>query len=84
MQWSKEYLNTLQQRVKWNKASANVKVGQFVSIIDSSLLKEGRWPLGRIVEVFTGDDGLVRAAKVHTVDGDYVRPILKLSVFPID
>ena len=35
------------------------------------------WPLGRIVRVYPGPDGLVRAADVHG-GGENLRPISKL------
>lgn len=84
VQWSKEYLKTLQQRTKWNKPSKNIQIGEFVSIIDASLLNDGHWPMGRITEVFPGQDGLVRAVKVHTSKGDYVRPVVKISRLPVN
>ena len=47
------------------------------------LVKDGEfnrhhWPVGIIVKVFTGDDGLVRAVEVR-IDGKvYSRPVAKL------
>ncbi|XP_030747675.1 uncharacterized protein LOC115876126 [Sitophilus oryzae] len=56
--WSKDYLNSLQQRSKWQTRQENVKEGILV------LLKEDneppmRWPLGRIVSVHPGSDNLL-------------------------
>ena len=38
------------------------------------------WPLGRIVEVFSGKDGLVRVVNVKTKSGIYKRPVNKLAL----
>ena len=48
-------------------------------IIDPTLLIDG----GRISEVFYGEDGLVRSAKIRTSQGIYDRPIVKLCRLPI-
>ncbi|KRY03936.1 hypothetical protein T12_15430, partial [Trichinella patagoniensis] len=37
-----------------------------------------RWPLGRIVELLTGGDGLTRLAKVKTAGGTLCRSIRML------
>lgn len=41
-----------------------------------------RWPLGRIVEVFPGKDGIVRAVSVKTKTGTYSRPVVKVCPLP--
>ena len=40
------------------------------------------WPLGRIVEVFSGKDGLVRVVNAKTKNGIYKRPVHKLVLLP--
>ena len=37
-----------------------------------------RYPLGRVTNVFTSADNLVRTVEVKTQNGTYVRPISKL------
>ena len=61
----KEYLPNLQQQQKWNTTRPNLKIDDLVLIMDKSYSR-GQWPLGRVVEVFPGEDGLVRAASVKT------------------
>ena len=79
--WSREYLNTLQQRWKWSRPRDNLTVGEVVMIIDPSLLRgHGRWPLGRVVAVHPGQDHRVR---VITATDDYVRPITKVVRLPV-
>lgn len=82
--WGREYLNTLQQRVKWIRPRQNISPGDLVVIVDPSLLRPtGRWPLGRVVSVHPGQDGLVRVATVKTDTSTYTRPITKIVPLPL-
>ncbi len=38
------------------------------------------WPLGRVVEVYLGQDSLVRAVSVKTACGVYRRSVVKVAV----
>ena len=62
----KEYLPNLQIRQKWNKECRNFKKDDIVLVVDETVPR-GAWPLGRILEVKTGRDGLVRAVLVKTM-----------------
>ena len=42
-----------------------------------------QWKIGRIKEVYTGNDGLVRVVKVKSQQYDLIRPIVKLRKLPI-
>ena len=82
--WSRDVLPTLTPRRKWNVQNRNVKVNDFVIVSDSNTVR-GKWNTGKIVEVFQGDDGLVRNVKVKTTAGIYSRPISKISViYPVE
>lgn len=70
-QWSWEYLHTLQQRHKWTRGRSNLQPGDIVVVLDSTLLHNGRWPLGRVLRTFAGRDNLVRAAEIRTATGIY-------------
>ncbi|CAB0027785.1 unnamed protein product [Trichogramma brassicae] len=53
--WSREYLNTLQQRTKWSRRRDSLTLGDMVLLMDPALLQpSGRWPLGRVIEVHHG------------------------------
>ena len=52
-------------------------VDDVVLIVDQSTVR-GQWPLGRVCEVSTGRDGLVRSVRLQTKTGEMVRPISKL------
>ena len=40
----------------------------------------GKWSVGRVTEVFPGQDGKVCNLKVRTATGIYSRPISKIAV----
>lgn len=80
--WSQDYITTLQNRNKWHKP-VPVKPGQMV-IIREDNLPTMQWRLGRIEDVFPGQDGLVRVANVRTGTKVIRRPIAKLCLLPID
>ena len=63
--WRKEFLLGLQERQKWDVARPNLEIGDVVLLVDDDL-KRNKWPMGRIVGVFPGDDGLVRKVDVKT------------------
>ncbi|XP_059051883.1 uncharacterized protein LOC131846565 [Achroia grisella] len=74
--WLREYLPTLRSRGP-HRGTATVAEGDVVLIADSSLPR-GLWPLGRIVKVYPGPDGVVRVADVLTKGGTLRRPVRKL------
>ena len=78
--WRKEYLLNLQQRQKWNSVHPNLCVGDVVLLVDDDV-KRNRWPMGRIVEVFPSEDGLVRSVSVRTAgtgSSTLSRPVTKV------
>ena len=77
--WTKEYLVTLRQRTKWHGACRNVKENDLVLLISSNTPRNN-WSTGRVVEAYSGPDGLVRSARVRLKDTELVRPITKLCV----
>jgi hypothetical protein len=75
--WLKEYLPQLQLRQKWLKTNPNLKVGDIVLIVDENSPR-GLWPMGLVISVSPGRDGLVCSAKIRTKSTTLVRPITKL------
>jgi len=75
--WTREYIANIQHRQKWLQPSINLKVDDIVLVVDE-LTHRNQWPLGRIVQVFTGPDGLVRSATVKTQSSVLKRPVTKL------
>ncbi|GFQ80136.1 integrase catalytic domain-containing protein [Trichonephila clavata] len=80
--WSTEYLSHLQTRAKWTVPSPNLRVNQLVLLKDPNT-KPLDWPMGRILEVFPGDDGLVSVVEVKTSSGILRRAIQKIVPLPI-
>ena len=82
--WMNEYLPSLQQRTKWaNEELSEPRVGDLVWIIDRNV-HPFNYPLGRIEEVYKGDDKVTRSALVKTGTGSYKRPVIKLIQVNID
>ena len=54
-QWSRQYLNTLQQRLKWTRGQSNLQSGDIVLILDSALLIDATvdGPLGECCALST-------------------------------
>ena len=56
----------------------NLKEGElFWLVVDS--LKRCEYKLGRILEIFTGNVGVVRSARVKMAHGELNRPVVKLA-----
>ncbi len=79
--WTKEYLTTLQPRRKWKTEVPNLQPGDLVLVAEDNL-PPLQWPLGKILEIYTGNDGICRAVKVKTLKGVYNRPVVKLRRLP--
>jgi hypothetical protein len=47
-------------------------------------VRRGDWPIGRVVDVFPGQYGVVRVAKVRPFHGYLVQPVAKLMVIVLD
>ena len=62
--WTREYLPQWNQRSKWSKEHVrNLKEGELVWLVDD-FVKRCEYKLGRIIEIFTGNDGVLRSARV--------------------
>ena len=57
----------------------NLSVNDLVLVCDKQLAR-GKWPLGIVLEVNKGRDGLVRSCKVNVGDSVKVRPITMLCM----
>lgn len=75
--WLREWLPSLSPRKKWGKEKRDLEVGDLVLVLSTDTPR-GKWPLGRIVQVFPGPDGHVRTADVRVKGSILRRPIVKL------
>lgn len=83
--WSVEYLTSLQQRSKWQRHTStdHLQPGRLVILKDDNL-RPLQWKLGRIVQTFPGNDGIVRVVLVKTANGEMRRAVNKVCPLPLD
>ncbi len=75
--WRADYLLKMQKRTKWKRPSDNLEIGDIVVIKDDNYFQRS-WPLAKVVPVYPGSDGRVRAVDVFTNGKTYSRPVAKL------
>ena len=80
--WKRDYLITLQIRKKWFTDGPEFKVGNLVLLAEDNE-RPLQWKTGRIIEVYPGNDSIVRVVKVKTTTGEYIRPVAKLRKLPV-
>jgi transposase InsO family protein len=80
--WTKEYVTTLQPRVKWAQEQRSLKEGDLVLVTDERDPPLS-WPMGRILKIFPGNDKTTRVALLKTSRGECKRPTVKLRLLPI-
>jgi len=56
-----------------------VQIGDLVLLAEDKVARN-RWPMGRVGEVFTGEDGGVRSARVKTAGNVFHRPVTKICL----
>ena len=81
--WSREYLVDLREHQKTHvqKQQPGIGVGDVVLIEDDGK-KRNNWRLGRIEDIVTGKDGVIRGANVRTANGKIGRPLQK--IYPLE
>ena len=75
----REYAKQTIFKLVQQEAKRAIATGDLVWIIEDSD-KRGQYVLGRVVDVRTGSDGVVRSASIQTKDGIYIRPAVKLAL----
>ncbi|XP_014670064.1 PREDICTED: uncharacterized protein LOC106811056 [Priapulus caudatus] len=82
--WITEYLPLLQERQKWLVPTRNLAIGDIVLVADNNVPRCS-WPLGRVLDVFPGNDGRVRSVSVKTNSvNPLTRPVDKLVLLELD
>ncbi|CAL8121990.1 unnamed protein product [Orchesella dallaii] len=76
----KEYLSMLVDRNP-KKVTRGLMVGELV-FVGFDNLKRIEWPLGKIIELIPGRDGVVRVARVKTERGEMTRSVQRL--YPLE
>ena len=77
--WLKEYLPSFTIRHKWLTTGQMVQEGDLVLLINDNAPR-GQWELGRVIDTYPGEDLCVRAVKIKTAKGEYVRPVSKVCI----
>ena len=79
--WKREYIQSLQERQKWQQKTQNLKVNDVV-LVKEAETHRNEWPLGKITQVMPSADGLVRKVNVKISQKgkcvDFERPIHKV------
>lgn len=82
--WQRDYLHTLQQRLKWFKhGNHQPKLNDLVTIYEPNL-PANEWRLGRVVQLHPGKDNITRVVTVKTSKGLLTRPAVKICPLPIE
>ena len=77
--WKGPYLQSLITRKKWQQPMRNLAIGDVV-LEHNPQLQRGQWRTGKVMAVFPGEDGLVRAVDVEFDGTVYRRGIQKLCL----
>ena len=81
--WLIEYLPTLQSRSKQNVHQANIEPEpETIVLLKEENLSRDKWPLARIIDIFSSSDEHVRVVKAKTMTGKYLR--LAVKIFPLE
>ena len=77
--WLREYIPSLQERQKWQKAQRNLYIGELVLIANDNV-PQHQWSVGLVINVFSGPNRLVRSEEVRAKGSTYRRPITKICL----
>ena len=77
--WRKEYLNSLQERSKWQQELKAVEINDVVLLKDDK--PRNKWDLAKVTKVFPNDEGMVRTVEVELANkSKFIRPMNKLII----
>ncbi|GFT39502.1 integrase catalytic domain-containing protein [Nephila pilipes] len=79
--FQKEYLSELIRNPQLAPKRCNLSVGDIV-LVGSNNVKRLNWPLGRVIEMFQGEDNIERVAKLRVSNGEIIRPIQR--IYPLE
>nr|CAI5828095.1 unnamed protein product [Callosobruchus analis] len=81
-QFSKHYLSQLHQQYKWKDGPVKATVNSLV-LLKHDHMAPVKWPIGRIIKLYYGTDGVPRTADVKTSKGVITRSIRHLCPLPV-
>ena len=68
--WYSEYIVSLRRYTKWKHPTRNARIGDIVLLQEDGMVPR-KWPMAKVTDVHTGQDGLVRVVTVKTAQGSY-------------
>ena len=84
VRWTNDVFQSLVPRKKWSVSRRNIQVNDVVMTVDTNAVR-GKWTIGRIIKVHPGSDNKVRNVTIRTPNGEYRRPVTKVSViYPVE
>lgn len=82
--WQKEYLAQLQQRNRWEKEKGpRVKIGTVVLMKEDNI-PPLQWKLGKVVQLHTGPDNVVRVVTLLSAKGQFTRAVRMVCPLPFE
>ena len=81
--WLNQYLSELQQRHKWFSKTPNLRVGDLV-LVEEENTKQHQWPVARVRQVFTSQDGLVRKVLLKSRRHKHLIKRSVHEIFPLE
>lgn len=79
--WSKDYLHNLQTRARGARSSAALSIGDLV-LVQEDHQPPMQWALGRITELYPGEDGVARVATIRVANSHIRRAVKRLARLP--
>ena len=79
--WSSDYLQSLQQRQRWQRISPTLQPGDLVLLREDNTTPL-HWPTAVIKETHPGKDGIIRVVTLKTPKGVFKCPITKICPLP--
>ncbi|XP_048487521.1 uncharacterized protein LOC125490971 [Plutella xylostella] len=80
--FSNEYLSLLQQKTKWHRSSPEQLMEGTLVLVKDRTMPPLLWPLGRIIKVHPGTDGITRVVDVLTKKGTIQRAYNNICPLP--
>ncbi|KRY76490.1 hypothetical protein T4A_9942 [Trichinella pseudospiralis] len=77
--WRSTYLASLLPRNKWKNNGVGPRINDLVLILEDNRPRT-RCPLGVVIQLFPGRDGVSRATRIRTSTSEITRPVAKLVV----
>lgn len=81
--WRLDYINSLANRKKWKEPQNNIAIGDIV-LMTVDNVPPNQWPMGKVIEVHPGADGLVRNVTIKYLDKTFQRAVQRICRLPLE